>query len=372
MTPKIFGVNYGNRFIPEKWMTPDFFDSETDDIFGADICLADISNFQTRMLEWLDKTITMVDFACLARRGINVLRVPCGYWNWVTYPGNTTPNCAFGDEDRLRNLQSLPPELYEPYFDKIFKYAKQFHLKILLDLHGLPGSQNGKAHSGVATDSPVLETDWNMGKSIEAVVCMARYCQNKTDSLYGIQIINEAENISHAWLDAYYKNAILAIRPFLSSHIPIVVFSWTYEFHTWESSHFSYDLYGNIVWDTHIYHNDKDHDKFDTLEDVKQNYVEDLVKLHDFHKRQDGGIMVGEWSLSGPAFDRRTTQELATWLVYQFTEHSHGSIFWNMDNTSNATWSFFKAQREFRISWKKIFKCVNMYIKNYETFQAIK
>ena len=32
--------------------------------------------------------------------------------------------------------------------DKVFDYARQYGVKVLLDLHGLPGSQNGEIHSG--------------------------------------------------------------------------------------------------------------------------------------------------------------------------------------------------------------------------------
>lgn len=36
--------------------------------------------------------------------------------------------------------------------------------------------------------------------------------------------------------------------------MPVVLFSWTYDFDRWPTGRFSdYQTYGNIKWDTHIY-----------------------------------------------------------------------------------------------------------------------
>lgn len=78
-----------------------------------------------------------------------MLRVPTGYWNWITLPGNTTPNGP--DTQRMMNLQTVSPEEYKPYFDKIFEYAAKYGIKIFLDQHGAPGSQNGEEHSGLVS-----------------------------------------------------------------------------------------------------------------------------------------------------------------------------------------------------------------------------
>ena len=47
---------------------------------------------EARMVEWLETTIVEADFARMAECGVNVVRVPCGYWHWVTFPGSKTPS----------------------------------------------------------------------------------------------------------------------------------------------------------------------------------------------------------------------------------------------------------------------------------------
>merc|ERR1719410_396120 len=102
--------------------------------------------------------------------GVNVVRVPTGYWNWYRFGKNVTPN---GPRQRLLNLQSLSPTVYTKYFNKIMGYAKKYGIKVLLDLHGLPGSQNGAMHSGIATQHPAFNTDWNKQLALSTVEAMA-------------------------------------------------------------------------------------------------------------------------------------------------------------------------------------------------------
>jgi len=68
------------------------------------------------------------DIAWLARRGINAVRVPLGYW--VAYP--TEP---FVD-GQLR------------YLDLLFDWCEVHNVAILLDFHGLKGSHNGNQNTG--------------------------------------------------------------------------------------------------------------------------------------------------------------------------------------------------------------------------------
>ena len=62
---------------------------------------------------------------------------------------------------------------YRPYIDKIFSYARKYGIKVMLDLHGAPGSQNGASHSGCSLDQIYWDTDWNKQNTLEAVKAIA-------------------------------------------------------------------------------------------------------------------------------------------------------------------------------------------------------
>jgi glucan 1,3-beta-glucosidase len=71
------------------------------------------------------------DFAQIAAAGLNWIRLPLPFWAIETYPG----------EPHL-------PKVSWQYFLKAIKWARKYGLRINLDFHALPGSQNGWNHSG--------------------------------------------------------------------------------------------------------------------------------------------------------------------------------------------------------------------------------
>lgn len=74
--------------------------------------------------------ITENDFASMPAMGLNLVRLPIGYW-------------AFS---------KLPEDPYilgqERYVDAAILWAQKYGLKLQLDIHGMPGSQNGFDNSG--------------------------------------------------------------------------------------------------------------------------------------------------------------------------------------------------------------------------------
>merc|ERR1719219_15361 len=132
------GVNYGNRFIPEDWMT-----NNQESIFGerygpqvgqpndvARVSLCDVTD--DRILRWLDDKVTEDDFRKMEEYGVKLVRVPTGYWNWVDL-GDVTPNCPDNVAARYRNLQSVKPSQYVQYVDKILQWSAQHNMKVLLE-----------------------------------------------------------------------------------------------------------------------------------------------------------------------------------------------------------------------------------------------
>jgi aryl-phospho-beta-D-glucosidase BglC (GH1 family) len=91
-----------------------------------------------------DTWITEDDMDVMFNHGINHIRIPTGYWAWIP----TT-----GDEPYLNNSA-----VYQAQIDKVLGWAYARGMYVVLDLHGLPGSQNGEQASGHNTTTPAVST----------------------------------------------------------------------------------------------------------------------------------------------------------------------------------------------------------------------
>ncbi|WP_257032048.1 glycoside hydrolase family 5 protein [Paenibacillus sp. E222] len=72
--------------------------------------------------------MTERDFAYIADKGLNAIRIPVPYF-------------IFGDVKPFVGCVE--------YLDKAFNWAEKYGLQILIDLHTAPGSQNGFDNGGI-------------------------------------------------------------------------------------------------------------------------------------------------------------------------------------------------------------------------------
>ena len=370
---KWHGVNYGNRFIPEDWMRHPYNFFQHVRRSARRVALWDLKGPEAkqRMMSWLDATISEGHFAEMKSMGVEVIRVPCGYWNWVTYAYDDGPEVsgvyATGPiREQLKNLHRIAsPQEYRRYFDKIFDFSERYGIKVLLDLHALPGSQNGEIHSGVCIESKdehlgFFQCQANLQMAVEAVREMARYGRSKSN-LCGIQVMSEPHlhtDEGHAFLESYYQQAILAARDFLDPSVPIVLFEWTYEMSKWDENAFPEAMYGKVCWDTHLYHFPTSGQTWTSqnngLEQAKQAYSWDLQQLRHFSQAQGRDrVFVCEFSLAGPNLNLPETREFAEWLVEQMDFACSGSMLWSYDNRITA-WSLQRQCREWGLDWKRL------------------
>ena len=73
----------------------------------------------------------------MAQAGINQLRIPVGYWIFDVIENEPFPEPSKNDEHKQRF-----------YLRRLVKWADDLGLKVLIDLHAAPGSQNGFDNSG--------------------------------------------------------------------------------------------------------------------------------------------------------------------------------------------------------------------------------
>ncbi|KAI0275217.1 glycoside hydrolase superfamily [Gloeopeniophorella convolvens] len=130
---KVRGVSLGGWLVLEPWITPSIFDNTGNSNIVDEWTFGQLQDrntaLQTLQNHW-NTWITEADFAAIAAAGLNHVRLPIGYWAWQVGPGEPY----------------ITGQL--PYLRKAVTWASNHGLKLIIDLHGAPGSQNGFDNSG--------------------------------------------------------------------------------------------------------------------------------------------------------------------------------------------------------------------------------
>ncbi len=161
----IKGINFGNLFIAEGWMTvnstgalmnddgtykkynEDGIVEEYEEIFQEemDAILSRFTDEELTVLNdaYFNSYCTEADFALISDLGMNTVRVPMYYRNFLT----THDRYRLSDEELCeREFSSI--ELNFEKLDTFLEYAKKYDLKVIIDMHGVMGGQSGFEHCG--------------------------------------------------------------------------------------------------------------------------------------------------------------------------------------------------------------------------------
>lgn len=139
------------------------------------------------------------DFKFIAENGLTAVRIPIGWW--IRFDQNPPRPFVAG------SLQAL---------DNAFSWAEKYNLKVIIDLHAAPGSQNGEGHSG--TRDGLLswgQTDDTIDQTIAVIDFVAsRYA--KRSGLYAIELLNEplAPEVQLDRLKKYYRAGYETVRKY--------------------------------------------------------------------------------------------------------------------------------------------------------------
>ncbi|KAL8810338.1 MAG: hypothetical protein Q9223_003210 [Gallowayella weberi] len=173
---KVRGVNLGGWFVLEPWITPSIFDewSSSQSVVDEYTYTKTLGKAEasSRLQNHWNTWITQDDFNAIAKAGLNHVRIPIGYWALALLDGDPYVQ---GQLDVL---------------DKAITWARGAGLKIMLDLHGAPGSQNGFDNSGKL--GPV---NWQQGDSVSQTLTALQNLANRykgdTDVVTAIELLNE-------------------------------------------------------------------------------------------------------------------------------------------------------------------------------------
>ncbi len=319
----IRGVNLGGWLVLEKWMTPEIFRGLATDEYS--LCERADESVRAKLTTHRDTFITKDDFIWLADHGVSAVRLPIGYW-------------VFGDADPY--LPTIE------YVDKAFDWADATGIKILLDMHGAPASQNGKDHSGQIGTAGWHTSDVHVIKTLGVLLELTRRYK-KRDSFLGMELMNEpASNRStRRVLRRYYKAAYRMIRAECGNS-PWVVINDGYDAKHWRRK-LRGRRYTNVYIDTHQYQLFSDKDKQLNIDGhiakTTKEIPKELATLRKHHP-----VIVGEWSL---ALDPGSLQDLdaagldaakrayaaAQLLAYQKTA---AWFYWSYKTGKQNDWNF--------------------------------
>ncbi|KAI0780739.1 glycoside hydrolase [Trametes elegans] len=146
--------------------------------------------------------ITEKDFADIAAAGLNFVRIPIPYW-----------------AIEVRENEPFLEKTSWTYFLKAIQWARKYGLRINLDLHSLPGSQNGWNHSGRLGEINVLYGPMgiaNAERSLDYIRIIAEFISRPeykdVIALFGVTNEPFAPTIGKEPVQSYYLQAYNAVR----------------------------------------------------------------------------------------------------------------------------------------------------------------
>ncbi|KDQ56459.1 glycoside hydrolase family 5 protein [Jaapia argillacea MUCL 33604] len=132
---QVFGVNLGGLFVLEPFIVPALYEKyvgAVDEWTLSTLMAADTASGGMSQLEnHYDTFITEEDIAQIAGAGLNWIRLPIPFWCIETW----------SPEPFLARTSWT-------YIVRLLGWARKYGLRVNLDLHTIPGSQNGYNHSG--------------------------------------------------------------------------------------------------------------------------------------------------------------------------------------------------------------------------------
>lgn len=131
---KVRGVNLGGWFVLEPWITPSIFEQWANgggvvDEYTYCQALGPSEAYNRLSSHWYS-WITQDDFYQIANAGLNHVRIPIGYWSVIPVSGEPFVQGAYD------------------VLGQALDWAQSAGLKVMIDLHGAKGSQNGFDNSG--------------------------------------------------------------------------------------------------------------------------------------------------------------------------------------------------------------------------------
>lgn len=286
---KLRGVNLGGWLVLEKWITPSLFEglNATDETSYC-VELGEVEATRRLHQHW-NTFITRDDFAWLKIAGINAVRLPIGHW-------------LFGkDYPYHRSYQEARYPFVEgglAIVDKVFEWAGEFDLRVVLDLHAAPGCQNGFDNGGILDVCEWHTSEEYIEHSLALLERLAeRYGDQPT--LHGIETLNEPRwDIPTDLLKRFNLEAYQRIRRHCPPERVTVVFHDGFRSFREYAGFLQEPEFRNVALDIHRYQCFMDYDtSLDIFGHIRKSAVEWRDEADEIIRESGYQVYCGEWSL---------------------------------------------------------------------------
>jgi len=302
------GINFGGWLVIEKWITPSLFTgTSAKDEYSLRKELGQ-TKVQKRLQNHYKTFIKEEDFEWLSKNNVSFLRIPVGYWIF--------------EDSGIK------------YLDFAFTQAKKYNMKILIDLHGAAGSQNGKHHSGKAGNIE-WNREQNQAATLKTIEKLAKRYKNHR-SFWGMELLNEPDrDIPKAELEQFYKTAYRTVRQAAGDELKIVI-SDQFRIFRWING-LGKD-YRNVVLDRHLYQIFTGLDKKTTY-NHKILFVKYYWRFLIWLTQMFTPMIVGEWSAALPKSGPNKNIQYFDTQAEVFKQ-AKADFYWTYKTEKNSLWSY--------------------------------
>ncbi|KAG0746666.1 hypothetical protein G6F57_003173 [Rhizopus arrhizus] len=319
-TMKAWGPNLGNWLILEKWMDSSIFDKHAPNAEDEWAFCQQASNPSQALQDHWNSWVIEDDFKKLASVKANHVRIPVGYWAFIK-PDSGEPYVSSGQKAQI---------------ERILGYCNTYGLYAIIDLHGLPGSQNGEAHSGHI--GPInFYSSYNIQRGLKTVQAVVDWMNGLDHTLKSriasIESANEPRTTDAqlSVLKDYYQKAynIIAASPF---KVPMMFHDSFKGLNAWKNF---LPVPANAVIDLHPYY------AFPPNKD-RNSIISGICNTKSGASSFHLPVVFGEWSLaSGAASDVWWLRQMMDTQISVYKGSGAGGTFWALKNKINSNvWSF--------------------------------
>lgn len=332
---KIRGVNFGNWLVLEKWMNPELFDSvDADDEVWLNRIM-DQPEKELLLKKHRDTYITERDVKKAADMGLNLIRLPLPFF-------------VFGDREPYIGCIE--------YVDRAFAWAEKYNLQILIDLHTVPGSQNGYDNGGIIGVCKWCQNPEEVEYVLGVLERLARR-YGKRNGLYGIEVLNEpiswlvyrtapstgkardkkeangSAHVTMKFLKLFYTEAYKRLREILPDD-KVIVFHDGFRLGAWKDF-FKKAGMKNVMLDTHIYINAMEHFFPIHALSVYKIYIwycKRMIKKAAYYTP----VVVGEWNIANKRALIRAKKEKELKSQREICKKEH----WKIEELQREAWEY--------------------------------
>ncbi|KAI5953332.1 exgA [Candida jiufengensis] len=297
------GISLGGWLVLEPYITPTLFnDTLLNNETFKDIPVDEFhycsklgtEEAKSRLENHWDTFYNETDFEQIKSYGLNMVRIPVGYWSFK----------KFNNDPYVQGAQD--------YLDKAIEWCSKNDLKVMIDLHGAPFSQNGFDNSGLRN---IGYPGWQnkteyVNQTLEVLqLIYGKYGSSTySDTVIGVEVLNEPlgpklnmNKIKKFYIDSYNDARVIQeVNNTLFYHDVFESIGYwdsffkdgnlTYRNDTNETIHESTD-FTNIVVDHHHY------EVFGNV--VGDNVSQHLQNIENYASSiadEKHPAIVGEWS----------------------------------------------------------------------------